>query len=128
MNMLEETWKLLTNISHNEFAISNLGRIVHLKTQFFVRPYMHKSRGNYYLRVALGDKKYMVHVLVATMFKDKPGLEYVEVHHIDGNTLNPAATNVEWTTKNWNKTIAWHYRRVNFNGQIFTAQYRPFKR
>lgn len=129
MERIKEEWKLLTNVDKNQFYISSLGRIVNGETKFFVRPYIHKSRANYYLRVALGDKKFFVHILVALAYHAKPSPDHVEVHHIDFNTLNPAATNVMWTTKNHNKSEMWRAKRVvlPFEYGSFTAATKPFK-
>lgn len=126
MEQFKEEWKIISNVANDEFAISNLGRIINLKTQFFVRHYLHKSRGNYYLRVALGDKKYMVHVLVAKMFLEKLSVDQCEVHHKDYNTLNPAVSNLAWVTKNYNKAQMWYSKRVEFGDQRFTGKWRPF--
>lgn len=121
MNQIEEIWKQLPNIDKNQYAISNLGRIINTKTKVFVRAYIHKSRDNYYLRVALGKKKYMVHVLVALMFHEKPNTDCTEVHHRDFNTLNPAATNLEWATRYHNKSEMHRSRIVKFGGETFRA-------
>jgi len=123
----KERWEILTGIANDEFAVSNFGRILNMKTRLFVRPYIHKSRSNYYLRVKLGKQKYMVHVLVARTYLRKPTVDHCEVHHIDWNTLNPKATNLAWETKNFNKAEAWRARRIEYKGQSFTASHRPFR-
>lgn len=121
-----EQWKIISNVANDEFAVSNLGRILNLKTEFFVRPYIHKSRGNHYLRVALGNKKYMVHILVAKEWLEKTSVGQVEVHHKDYNTLNPAASNLAWVTKNYNISQMWHSKRVQFGEMKFTGKWKPF--
>jgi hypothetical protein len=54
-----------------------------------------------YPRVTLGNKKYLVHVLVAAAFLGPPPEGY-EVHHKDDNRGNPFLGNLEYVTRSQN--------------------------
>lgn len=82
-------------------------------------------------------KKAMVHRLVAKYFVDgyKEGLV---VNHIDGNTLNNKADNLEWTTQQDNiikgyetsgvdQTRNYHYYKLKLpNGEIYEEEFKGF--
>jgi len=95
----EETWK---NIEHSDFYVSNWGRVWNIQTKKFIRAHVHKSRANYYLRVNLGKRKKMVHVLVASYFHENVIGAKAQVDHKDTNTLNNSATNLKWVTSSEN--------------------------
>lgn len=107
----------------SRYAISNLGRIFDTFRQEFIKPHIHKSRSNHYLRVALGGKKYMLHVLVAIYHVSNSNKNNLQVDHLDHNTLNPASSNLQWIdqSKNIKRTyernlifiegIAWKHQR-----------------
>lgn len=62
------------------------------------------SRQGYYLvRLSAGCKPvgFLVHRLVANAFIPNPN-NYPEVNHIDGNTLNASADNLEWCSRSMN--------------------------
>lgn len=58
-------------------------------------PWIFNTAG--YPQVCSGKKKYLVHVLVATAFLEKPSDEH-EVHHKDEDKGNPNLTNLVWLT------------------------------
>ena len=60
----------------------------------YIRPYVTNSG---YHEVKLGNKHYSVHRMVAETWLDRPAGCY-QVHHKDGNKLNNAKDNLEWTT------------------------------
>lgn len=112
-----EIWKTLDK----RFLLSSLGRVFDTHNSLFIRPSIHKSRANYYLRISLDNKKYMLHVLVAQNFVDgycSESEEYV-VDHKDGNTLNPAASNLEWVTKSHNIKKMWCAKKFIFNNTLY---------
>lgn len=125
MQLPNEQWTRLTY--ENQFLISSYGRIFCTKTKYFIRPYIHKSRANYYLRVNIGPKKYMLHVLVAKHFVNYVSVDHIEVDHLDGNTLNPAAYNLVWSTKSDNKYKMWKFKRINVFNTTLVGKYKPIK-
>ena len=123
--MAKEKWKRLKE--DNRYLISSWGRIFSLTSEKVIRPYIHKSRSNNYLRVCLREKKYMVHVLVAMNFKAK---EYalikalhpdkiIQVDHNDRNTLNCNVNNVSFLTESENKIHMHETNIIKFNGKIY---------
>lgn len=109
----EEMWQLIPG-TQGKFYNSNLGRILNLESRKIVRPYIHQSRSGKYLRVALGKKQFMVHVITAELWVPKPAnqlLQKLEVHHDDHNTLNPVATNLSWKTHSENVRL-WHASKL----------------
>lgn len=125
--MLEkEIWRVIPLAS--KYLISSLGRIYNSETQFLVKPYFHKSRASgFYLRVNLGKKKHMVHLLVAETYPDlvpKPNLDCTQIDHNDGNKLNPAAYNIRWVTPGFNARAFHASRWIKFNNQTYRIKLR----
>lgn len=77
--------------------VSNLGRI-----RSGTRLLKTHSDNNGYL--VTSDNR-AVHILVATLFVANPH-DYKVVNHLDGNKLNPSASNLEWTTQSGNAVHA----------------------
>lgn len=100
MSKNNEQWKVFGN---TEFLVSSWGRFYNSKTKSFIKPYIHKSRANVYLRVNLGRKKFMSHVLVAIHYVPKDCPSKNQVEHDDNNTLNPNASNLRWVTQSENQ-------------------------
>ncbi len=96
--------------TREDYWISSLGRIWSVKSKIYMKPYLHKSRSNLYLRVNLKGKKFMVHILVAVHHIPNPD-NLKQVDHLDGNTLNPNKNNLGWKTESKNKIKAWAARR-----------------
>lgn len=97
----KERWKRmkdLDGIPLPDYWISNWGRILVINKGLKKRS-LHKSRSNYYWRVNIKDKKYMVHILVAKYFIKGTG---EQVNHKDLNTLNPSIDNLEYVTQSEN--------------------------
>lgn len=126
--MNKEKWKKY--YADKRYLISSWGRFFSLETKSLIRPYIHKSRANNYLRVSLRENKAMVHVAVAMSFKTKefinllnkyPHLkpEDLQVNHKDRNTLNPNVQNVEWTTEEENKLHLSETSTLKFNGKDY---------
>lgn len=121
----DEIWRIVPNLAEKFFLVSSLGRIFNAKTSKLVRPHIHKSRCGRYLRVNLGKKKIMVHVLVAGTFPDlvpKKTIGCTQVDHLDGNTLNPAASNLEWKSPGLNLRAYHAGRKITFNGIEYTIK------
>ena len=74
----------------------------------------------YYLMVAIRNKKYLVHRLVAEAFIPNPD-NLPEVNHLDGDKQNNHVNNLEWCTSKQNKTHAYK------NGLYDTQKFRNRK-
>lgn len=99
---VEETGKVFSHI-HNKYL---KGRI---------------QRG--YYKVGLYDHNGVmhekaIHILVATYFVDNP-FNYPEVNHLNGNKLDCAATNLEWTTTSGNAIHAYQLGLRKYNPSEF---------
>lgn len=96
---MQEIWKEIKN--NKEYFVSNYGNIRH--NNKILKGWIQNTG---YRTVALHEKKYSVHRLVAQAFipnpEDKP-----QVNHIDGNKLNNKANNLEWVTSKENVKHAW---------------------
>ena len=131
MHLVNEEWRLLSGVDKSQYLISSLGRIFNTLTRQFVKASIHKSRCGQYLRHSLGKRRYMTHKLVALTFPDivkRDCLEANQVDHLDGNTLNPAATNLHWKTQGFNLE-AWHRgRSIKYNGIVLTVARKKKKK
>lgn len=114
-----EKWEIIQSTSCGNFLVSNYGRIFNVKTKTFVSPYIHNSRCGKYLRVNLGKRKFMVHVLVAKAFISKEMVQQTQVDHIDRNTLNCNVSNLRWVTPSDNIYFFHKSRTVRFGEQTF---------
>lgn len=99
---MEEVWKK-THI--DAYSVSNLGRVRNDERGHLLKPSVRSKTSPYY-HVVLVDKNkakhhYAVHRLVATAFLGEPPPRYV-VNHIDANTFNNRADNLEWVTQSDN--------------------------
>ena len=83
---------------HENYAISNKGRIWSKKRDKFLTPSINSSD---YKKVVLNGKNLYVHRLVAQAFCPNPN-NLEEVNHIDGNKWNNNYTNLEWVNKSEN--------------------------
>lgn len=90
------------------YIIFKRGLIVNSRTGKIVKGYKHKSRDGVYMRVRLylktGPIRIFVHRLVAESFLGPSN--GLEVNHLDGDTLNNRADNLEWATPQDNKLHA----------------------
>lgn len=129
--MKKEKWRRVKN--HPRYLISSWGRVFSLKREKILRPYVHKSCDNKYLRIEIDDKKIMLHVLVAIHFHTKemrelqakhPG-EKLDVDHKDRNTLNPNENNLRWTTHSDNLKHFHETNALTFNGKTYRFKKEP---
>jgi hypothetical protein len=79
-----------------QMEVSNLGRV-----RRGGRVMQYTQRGEPYLCVKVDGKKQYLHRLVAALFVPNPLLNNV-VNHMDGDTRNNAASNLEWCTASEN--------------------------
>ena len=101
---MEEIWRDIKGYE-GLYQVSNLGNVKSLcynKTKNLsklLKPRKNKVSGDAYFLVSLCKngihKNFYIHRLVATYFVENPN-GYNEVNHIDGNTLNNNAENLEW--------------------------------
>lgn len=109
INRNSEEWRFIQGYG-DRYLVSNFGRVKSVKMwDVNAMAYVPADRlmtptdnGHGYLIVSLRDgkkrKNHYVHRLVATAFVDNPrSLKYV--NHIDFNTRNNAANNLEWCTQ-----------------------------
>ena len=85
-------------------SVSNLGRV---RTAIGIIHEGCDSRGGGYLRVQINGKHHYVHRLVALAFLGPPPSEnHTMVMHIDSNSANNRADNLEWVTPSENSQHA----------------------
>ena len=117
---MEEVWKDIPGYE-GLYQASNLGRIKSLEHKTLQTNIYGKGGIGYskhkekilkgwvqntgYLTVALKNKKYSVHRLIAQTFIDNPN-KFPVINHIDGNKLNNKVSNLEWCTYKHNNDEA----------------------
>lgn len=94
MIFLTEIWANIKN--YPDYQVSNLGNVRSYKNGM-VKVINGWVQNTGYKTVALNNKKYSVHRLVAETFIHKPVSKNV-VNHKDGNKLNNNINNLEWCT------------------------------
>jgi hypothetical protein len=110
--------------------VSSFGRVYSLKNEILLKPELLKSRTDYYLRVDIQGLRILLHVLVAFTFKnDKKFLfseiitnQDIQVNHINLNTLDCAADNVEFCTQSENQLHSSYYRKIKFGGTDYVLK------
>lgn len=96
-----------------QYAVSQDGRVKNMHTGQILEGYLHQSRAGTYRRHTLylhGRRvRIFTHRLVAMLWGNPPrgigietpgnlGPDVAQVNHLDGNTLNNEAGNLEWCT------------------------------
>ena len=109
---MDEIWRV-TSRDHR-YEVSNLGRVRRItpdrgaRVGFILRP-IPGGRHGQYRRIGIGKNgpKVYIHQLVAEAFIGARPTPKHEVNHIDGNTVNNAADNLEWVSRASNMTHAY---------------------
>lgn len=96
-----------------QYLVSDDGRVKNVRTGKYLTGYLHESAGGVYRRLELNlhgrRVRIFTHRLVAIMWGQPPrgvgietpgtlGARVAQVNHLDGNTLNNKAENLEWCT------------------------------
>ncbi len=107
--MKKEIWK---NVVWYEglYKVSNLWRVINIKTKFIFKNIYHKRNWYYYVWLTKNSKQrsHRVHRIIATAFIqnnfDKPC-----INHIDWNKWNNTIENLEWCTHSENN---FHFNKM----------------
>lgn len=116
--MAEEIWKPVVGYE-GLYIVSNYGRVYSLRSKKILKP---RKLPHGYLRVNLpakdGQRDAYIHRVVAEAFCEKPnGCDVV--NHIDNDTTNNHASNLEWTTQRGNVRHSMNQgRMINFPNAI----------
>lgn len=105
MNNSVELWKCIDIPEYQHYEISNLARIRNKNSGYMFNT---ESPSQKYIQILLSSdnktKGFFLHRLVAKAFVFNPNPTiYRFVDHIDGNTRNNKAENLEWVTSSENK-------------------------
>ena len=129
--MQEEIWKDITWYEWL-YQVSNFGKILstkRAKTKWWIlRPWSNPQ--GYVIASISKDsivRYFTVHRLVALAFIPNPEWKD-QINHKDGNTLNPAAYNVEWVSGKYNIQHYQMSRYITFNGETIRAKVRVAKK
>lgn len=101
---MTEEWKYIAEAP--DYMISNYGRILSKKNNYYNKILKPKLLKNGYLAIGLmvnGLRKFfLVHRLVLITFNPTKNMDILEVNHKDENRTNNHINNLEWTTSKQN--------------------------
>lgn len=112
-----EVWKKLNTVPsfelYENYKVSNTGKIYSLYQNKILKTTLRLGNGLYYERVSLTDinknrKTFSVHRIIAIAFKFNENHNLLTVNHIDENTLNNSAHNLEWMSLKENVRYSQH--------------------
>lgn len=116
--------KNLGFLGYSHYCATYDGRIYSLYSHKFLHPNVHKKTGYAMLTLCEDGKKFqvLVHRVIAFAFveNDSPDTKN-QVNHLDGNKLNNAAWNLEWTTA---KENTHHAHEIGLK-KSYVNSYRP---
>jgi hypothetical protein len=100
-DFLQHTSKKIDN--YPNYSVTTTGKVYSHKTKKYIKEHTNNEG---YLRLGLynndGEKKYLVHQLVAKTFIPNPSNKS-QVNHIDSNKSNNCVKNLEWVTNQENR-------------------------
>ena len=112
MNEVNHTYFSIKD--YPNYEISATGQIRNRKTGRLLKQFIKESKGGSYMSVFLyngdGRRMRLVHRLVAETFIPNPE-QLPQVNHIDENSLNNRAENLEWCTAKYNINYGGHNHR-----------------
>lgn len=103
---MSEIWKTIEGFSN--YQVSNYGNVRNSKTWRILKKHIHNGRRYRCYRVCLSvngvTKNKRVGRLVAAAFvKNRDIINKTQVDHLDGDSFNDNATNLEWVTHKENQ-------------------------
>lgn len=109
---MDEIWKtvIINGVLHNDYMVSNKGRIKSLKRG--KEKFMKLGNSHGYLNVMLDGKTYLVHRLVAEAFIPNPE-NLPQVNHKDENKGHNWDSNLEWCTASYNSNYGNHGKNIS---------------
>lgn len=100
-----EKWKSIPEFDN--YQISNMGSVKNVKNNKIRKASPPSAKTKYYKIILYQGghtKTFDIHRLVGQVFCQKPVTdEYLEIHHINGNTFDNRATNLKWVTRSQNR-------------------------
>ena len=136
---MQEIWKDIKNYE-SCYQVSNLGKVRSLTRKVNTYNGVRITKGQLlkplktnrnYLRVCLKknqkNKYVSIHRLVAEAFIPNPN-NYPIINHIDGNTSNNKASNLEWCTQKHNIKYAYMFGKAKATKGCFKKGYIPHNR
>lgn len=125
-NIDGEMWKPI--LGYDGYFVSNMGRVKHYVKTYdaycLLTPQRNVLSGYYYVGIA--NKNLALHRVVAHSFVDGETPENNTVNHIDGDTENNRASNLEWISQSDNNTHS--YRKLGRKVVSVGVAGRKYKR
>ena len=113
-----EIWKPI--VGYENYEVSNFGRIK--KRHNIIKPILNTKHDRYYITLwANGKRKnFILSRIVAHAFCDGYDENHNKVNHLDGNTHNNSAENLEWVSQSDNNLHSYKVlkRKVNIGKPI----------
>ena len=130
----EEIWKPCTKLGFSNYAVSNKGNLINLKTKKQLANTIDKSCGYITNKLSQNGKRLSIQRGRLIMMVFKPCAEMsikgeLDVDHVDGNKLNNRLDNLEWVSHRENcirvKYKNNNYRKKNGYYQVKDDEFDP---
>lgn len=102
-------WKIIDGFTN--YKVSKDGMVLSIKRNKELRQYENKGYLGVYLYGKSGRKFKLVHRLVAEAFIPNPN-DYPQINHIDEDSQNNKAENLEWCTAKYNANYGSHPQKM----------------